>query len=158
MAIILLTTEINAPILSCFNLSRSINLHTASVSGTHEKAIGGRTSGLIELNETVTWRAKHFGIYQKLTVKITEFNSPNYFKDVMLKGAFKRMEHKHLFEEKGNKTLMRDEFEFEAPFGLLGKIVENLFLKTYLRQFLEERNKLIKSVAESDEWRNFLTK
>jgi ligand-binding SRPBCC domain-containing protein len=111
---------------------------------------------LIELNETVTWRAKHFGIYQKLTVKITEFNSPNYFNDVMLKGAFKSMKHTHFFEKKGNQTLMRDEFEFEAPLGLLGRIAENLFLKTYLRQFLEERNKLIKSVAESDEWRNFL--
>ena len=92
---ILLETEINAPIDRVFDLARSIDLHKVSTTGTNEEAVAGKTSGLIELNETVTWRAKHFGIYQKLTVKVIEFERPTLFADVMLKGAFKSMRHSH---------------------------------------------------------------
>ena len=74
MPIIELRTEINANIEIVFDLSRSIDLHKISTEYTNETAIAGKTSGLIGLNESVTWRAKHFWIYQKLTSKITEFN------------------------------------------------------------------------------------
>lgn len=73
MPCISLTTEIKAPIERCFDLSRSIDLHVVSTSGTDEKAVGGRTSGLIEKNETVTWQAVHLGVKQNLTSLITEF-------------------------------------------------------------------------------------
>ena len=42
-----------------FDLSRSISLHKISSAHTNKEAIGGITSGLINKNETVTWRAKH---------------------------------------------------------------------------------------------------
>jgi hypothetical protein len=64
-----LSTHINAPIGRCFDLARSIELHVESTKQTGERAIAGRTSGLIELGESVTWRAKHFGIWQNLTSK-----------------------------------------------------------------------------------------
>ena len=64
-----LVLELNADKEIVFDLSRSIDLHKLSTVHTNETAIAGRTSGLIGLNESVTWRAKHFGIYQKLTSK-----------------------------------------------------------------------------------------
>ncbi len=79
---------INAKIVTVFDLARSIDLHKISTEKTNEIAIAGKTSGLIGANESVTWRAKHFGIYQNLTSKITEFDRPNYFADEMVKGAF----------------------------------------------------------------------
>lgn len=88
-----LQTEIKAERKIVFDLSRSIDLHQLSTAKTDEKAIAGKTSGLIDLGESVTWRAKHFGIYQNLTSKITEFESPNFFVDEMLKGAFKSFKH-----------------------------------------------------------------
>ena len=69
MSFIKLETYISAPIEKVFDLARSIDLHKVSTLGTNEEAIAGRTTGLIELGETVTWQAKHFGLYQKLTVK-----------------------------------------------------------------------------------------
>lgn len=156
MAIIALMTEINAPVERCFDLSRSIDLHQHSTTGTNERAIAGVTSGLIRLNETVTWRAKHFGINQNLTSKITELNFPNYFTDVMVKGAFRRMEHLHSFEASGNKTIMKDRFEFEAPLGFIGRFAEKVFLTSYLKKFLMNRNQFIKETAESGSWKNFL--
>jgi hypothetical protein len=83
-----LTTTINAPIQRCFDIARDIDVHVASTAHTGERAIAGRTSGLIELGETVTWRAKHFGIWQNLTSKITDFNSPIFFADELVERRF----------------------------------------------------------------------
>jgi ligand-binding SRPBCC domain-containing protein len=147
---IYLETLINADIDKVFDLARDIGLHQKSTARTHEKAIAGRTSGLIEENETVTWRAKHLGIYQTLTSKIISMKKPYLFTDIMLKGAFKSMKHQHIFKvEKGN-TRMIDIFEFESPFGIIGKIVDTLFLKNYLRKFLLQRNELIRITAEEN--------
>lgn len=71
MPLIHLITSIKAPIQVVFDLSRSIDFHQESVSKTREKAVAGRTSGLIELGETVTWEAFHLGVKQQLTTKIT---------------------------------------------------------------------------------------
>jgi ligand-binding SRPBCC domain-containing protein len=156
MTQIRLTTSIKAPIERVFDLSRSIDLHKLSVSKTNEQAIAGVTSGLIGLNETVTWRAKHLGVYQKLTVQITGYDRPNYFRDEMLKGAFKSMSHLHTFQKDGENTLMIDDFEFVSPAGLLGRFIDFLFLKKYMTKFLLMRNSALKSIAEGDKWQNLL--
>jgi len=149
MSKIELLININAPIEKVFDLSRSIDLHIESTKQTGEHAIAGRTSGLIELGETVTWRAKHFGIWQNLTSKITEFNSPSFFVDEMVSGAFKSIRHEHHFSVKGNNTLMRDTFVFESPFGVLGKLANWLILKRYMTNLLKVRNEVIKKAAEN---------
>lgn len=156
MARIYLETFIDAPIERVFDLSRSIDMHQYSVANTKEKAVAGRTSGLISIDETVTWRAKHLGIYQHLTVKITVLERPEMFQDVMLKGAFSFMEHTHKFESHNNGTMMIDIFDFGAPLGWLGKFAEWLFLKKYMTRFLLQRNEEIKNIAESDQWKKFL--
>lgn len=150
------STIINAPIERCFDLSTSIDLHKISASKTHEEAIGGITSGLIKLNDTVTWRAKHFGIWHKMTVKITELERPNFFVDEMISGSFKYMKHKHEFKENGNQTIMTDYFDFASPLGPFGMLVDKLILNRYMIKFLIERNKVIKAFAESDKWMSVL--
>lgn len=149
MSKIYLETLIDADIQTVFDLARNIDLHQQSTSSTHEKAIAGRTSGLIEENETVTWKAKHLGIYQTLTTKITSMEKPNQFTDEMQKGAFKSLHHQHIFKVVNEKTLMIDIFDFESPLGIIGKMFNKIFLKNYLKNFLLERNKLIKIIAES---------
>ena len=148
MPVIELLTTINAPIESCFDTARSIEVHVESTKHTGERTIAGRTSGLIELGETVTWRAKHFGIWQNLSSKITDFNSPNFFVDEMVSGAFKSFRHEHYFLGDDRQTIMRDVFIFESPLGLLGKLADWLFLKRYMTDLLVKRNLVIKEVAE----------
>jgi ligand-binding SRPBCC domain-containing protein len=148
--VIELSTHINAPIEQCFDLSRSIDLHMESTKQTGEQAIAGRTNGLIELGETVTWRARHFGIWQNLTSKITEFKSPDYFTDEMVSGTFKSFRHEHLFFAVNNQTVMKDIFMFESSCGWLGKLANFLFLGRYMEKLLTERNKVIKNAAENN--------
>ncbi|MEM6297843.1 MAG: SRPBCC family protein [Bacteroidota bacterium] len=148
MPIIELSLDIAAPPERVFDLSRSIDLHEESTAQTNEKAVAGRTSGLMELGETVTWRAKHFGVYQHLTSKMTELEYPSYFVDEMVSGAFKRFRHEHYFEPISTGTRMRDIFDYTSPLGILGIFADRLFLEKYMRELLETRNQFIKSVAE----------
>ena len=157
MATIVIVTEINSPVEIVFDLSRSIDLHKLSTSKTNEEAVAGVTKGLIELNETVTWRAKHLFKYRLFTSKITGFQSPVYFKDEMQEGDFKRFEHEHLFKAINGKTVMTDKIFLEAPLGLIGKFVMFIFLKNYIKKFLLERNALIKKFAETDQWKQIIT-
>lgn len=150
MSKIHLETPIHADIYKVFDLARDIDLHQKSTLRTGEKAIAGRTSGLIGKGETVTWKARHLGIMQTLTTKIVTMQKPYHFTDVMLQGAFRSMEHQHLFRQEGKNTIMNDIFEFESPFGIIGKIFNTLFLRNYMKKFLLERNRLIKSAAESE--------
>jgi len=153
MPLITLVTEINADIEICFDLSRSIDLHKISTSKTNEIAVDGISSGLIGLNEFVTWQATHFGVRQNLTSKITAYNRPYHFRDEQIKGAFKSFQHDHFFEKSEKKVIMKDVFDFESPFGILGEIVNRIILKSYMTQLLKERNAIIKEFAETDKWR-----
>jgi ligand-binding SRPBCC domain-containing protein len=156
MPIIELTTEIRAPIERVFDLARSIDLHVKTASESNEKAISGVTTGLIGPDQEVTWEARHFGLVQRLTVRINEFDPPRRFCDSMVRGAFRRLAHEHLFEKRGEITRMVDKFDFSSQIGILGRLIDRLVLTGYLQQFLTQRAEIIKTVAETDEWRKFL--
>ena len=149
MPLIELETTIKANIDSCFDLSRSIDLHCVSTTGTKERAIDGICTGLIGLNETVTWEATHFYIRQRLTSKITAYERPHHFKDEQVKGAFAYIKHDHFFKSLGDTTLMIDKFDYGVPYGIFGKLFDEWVLNNYLCRFLEERNRIIKDYAES---------
>ncbi|WP_298518802.1 SRPBCC family protein [uncultured Kordia sp.] len=148
MTTILLSTKINAPILTVFDMARDITEHENSTKNTREKAIAGRTSGKINLGETVTWRAKHFGLYLKHTSIISEFESPTFFVDEMVKGVFKSLRHEHIFKTVGMETEMIDVFKYEVPYSIFGQLFNYFILKSYLTKFLLERNQYIKQRSE----------
>lgn len=120
------------------------------MSESGERAIAGRTSGLIELGEEVTWEARHFGVLHRHRSRITEYDRPRHFRDVQVAGRFARFEHDHFFDEVTGGTQMRDVLEFESPFGPLGKLVDWLVLGRYLRRLIRERNEVIRAVAAAE--------
>ena len=156
MPLIQLDTSIDSPQERVFDLARSIDAHISSTEGSDERAIGGRTSGLIGTGESVTWEATYFGVRQRLTVQITLMDRPHVFRDEMTRGAFASMKHTHRFLPDGGGTLMRDEFHFSAPLGLLGRAAEWLFLTRYMTKLLRNRNRILKELAESGEWQRYL--
>ncbi len=151
-----LTSFIAAPIERVFDLSRSINLHQISTASTNEKAIDGVMTGLINKDETVTWQAKHLFKTRQFTSKITGMKSPDFFIDEMVKGDFVSFHHEHHFKAATNGTIMIDLLNFETPYGNFGKIVNSIFLKSYLEKFLIKRNEVIKDYAESQKWKAIL--
>jgi ligand-binding SRPBCC domain-containing protein len=152
-------TVIDAPIERCFDLARSVEVHLAGNVHFGEQAVAqaGVTSGLINLHQRVTWRARHFGVSQNLTSEITAFEPPSYFQDTMIHGAFRSMQHDHYFRTlPSGATVMKDIFCFAAPFPILGRIAEITVLRRYMRALLFERNAVVKQIAESVAWQRYL--
>ncbi|WAS89972.1 SRPBCC family protein [Nannocystis punicea] len=156
MPILELVTPIRAPIERCFDLARSVDVHLAGAGETGERAVAGVVRGLLGPGDEVTWRARHFGVWQTLTSRITLFERPRRFRDSMVRGAFARFDHDHLFEADGDCTIMRDRFDFTSPLGPLGRLADALVLTRYMRGFLVERNRVLREIAESDRWGEFL--
>lgn len=151
MTTIHLTTQIKAPLQQVFDLNRNIDVHQQSASKTNEIAIAGVTSGLINLNETVTWRGKHFGIYLTHKSRIKAMDLHTYFVDEMEEGQFKSFKHEHFFEEKEGYILMTDKLQYETPFGIFGKLFDVLLLKNHLTKFIIHRNNIVKNLAEKQQ-------
>ena len=151
-----LTSFIAAPIQRVFDLSRSISLHKISTASTNEKAIAGTMNGLINKNETVTWKARHLFKTRQFTSKIIEMQSPDFFIDEMVKGDFVSFHHQHHFKAAENGTIMIDLISFESPYGVIGKIANSIFLTTYIKKFLIKRNAVIKDYAETQKWKPIL--
>lgn len=149
--------EIAAPIKRCFDLARSIEVHLLGAAHTQEEAVGGVTSGLIGAGQTVRWRAKHLGVRQHLTSRMTAFESPHHFQDTMLAGAFRSMQHDHFFRSVApDRTEVTDRLVFAAPLPVLGQLAEVLFVRRHMAAFLQKRNAVLKAVAESDDWMRYL--
>jgi ligand-binding SRPBCC domain-containing protein len=152
-------TPIHAPIERCFDLARSVEVHLAGNVHWGERAVAasGLTSGLLDLRQNVTWRAKHFGVWHTLTSEITAMDRPAYFQDTMVRGILRYMRHDHFFRLLSpGLTEMRDVFCFAAPLPVVGRLAEIVFLGRYMRTLLNERNSMIRQIAESEEWRKYL--
>lgn len=153
MPTIHLTTFIAAPVERVFDLSRSIELHKKAMAHTGEQAVAGTTMGLIGLHETVTWKAKHLMKTRIMKVKVSAMQQPFSFTDEMVEGDFRSMKHEHHFKPVENGTLAIDIFSFETPYGAIGKMINKMYLRKYMEQLLEQRNRVIREYAEGDKWK-----
>jgi len=144
-----LETVIAASSSDCFELSLSVDAHAASMRRSGERAIGGVTSGVMKLGDTVTWRARHFGIAFRMTSAIAELQYPSRFVDEQVRGPFQQWRHEHTFAVAADhRTLMTDIVEFESPLGLMGLLADRLVLDWYLPQLLRRRNTWLKTTLE----------
>jgi len=153
-----LTTFIAAPVSRVFDLARSIDMHKHSMTKHKEEAVAGIRFGLIEKDESVTWKAKHLFKTRFFRSEITQMKKPDLFVDQQAKGDFKMLKHEHHFKPCENGTIMIDLIEFEVPYGSFGKLFSKLYLTGYMKSLIEQRNKAIKEFAETEKWRKFLNK
>ena len=149
MPVIILRTQVKAPPSRCFDLARDVDLHQRSTAASRERAVAGVTSGLLGLGDEVTWEATHFGIRQRLSSGITDFDPPRRFVDEMVRGAFRRFRHEHQFLPADGGTKMVDIFDYTSPLGPLGWAADKLFLQRYMTRLLRQRNAYLKRVAEA---------
>jgi ligand-binding SRPBCC domain-containing protein len=148
MTTIVVETRIRAPINLCFDLARDVDIHVQTSASTGERAIAGKTSGLLELGDSVTFEAVHFGIRQQLTARIVEFDRPRRFVDEMVKGAFSNLRHIHEFFTEGDRTLMRDTLIWRSPLGVLGIIADRILVERHMQAFLVKKQHELTAYAE----------
>ncbi|WP_127819197.1 SRPBCC family protein [Microbacterium sp. CPCC 204701] len=121
-----------------FDVSLDIDAHVASMSESKERAVAGVTTGRIGLGETVTWRARHLGVWFILTSEISEMDRPTRFVDRQVRGPFTTFVHEHRFEPHLSGSRMTDHITVGAP--VFGRVVERLILVPYLRRLIAQRN------------------
>jgi ligand-binding SRPBCC domain-containing protein len=156
MPTIHLTTFIAAPKDVVFDLSRHVGLHKTSMATHKEEAVAGTRFGLIEEEDTITWKARHLFKTRLLRVKVTQMKKHEMFVDEQAKGDFRMMKHEHYFKSCDNGTILIDLFHFELPYGIVGEWFNSLYLTKYIRRLLEQRNHTIKEYAESEKWKKLL--
>ncbi len=141
-----------------FDLSLDIDAHIASMAGSGERAIGGVAAGRIGLGETVTWRARHFGVWFTMTVRITALDRPRRFVDEQVRGPFRLFRHEHRFDVVDGQTRMTDIITVGSP--VFGRLAERVVLVPYLRRLISARNRYLVTAAgaapstspASEEW------
>lgn len=148
--------HINAPIDRCFLLSTSLELVERSLKMHLIADASTRTSGLVEGGDRLMWRGWVFGLPQMHESLITKYERPEFFQDTMGQGRFKRFQHDHFFTEIGGRTLLNDKVRFSLPLGWPMRPVGRTLVVPHVARLLRHRLELLKRVAESDEWKQYL--
>lgn len=143
-----MSTQIFSNAQSCFDLSRDIDAHVGSMAASGERAVAGRTTGLIGLGDSVTWEARYFGLRWRATSRVTQFEPPSRFVDEMRGGPFSQFIHEHRFDQLADETTMVDVVQYRLLWGALGVVADKLFVNWYLSRLIVRRGSYIKALAE----------
>ena len=145
-----LETPIAAAQARCFELALSVDAHAASMASSGERAIEGVTRGQMSLGDTVTWRARHFGVWFRMASAITVYDYPARFVDEQVRGPFAQWWHEHRFEPSAaGGTLMIDVVVFRSPGGPLGGLVDRVLLLRYITKLIRQRNAWLRRTLEA---------
>lgn len=150
MARFVLETVIAAPPAAVFAASLDPELHVRSMARHGETMVEAPAGGRFTEGSTVTWRARHFGIPFRLRSIVFDIDEPRSFSDRQLAGPFGAFLHEHAFEAHPRGTLMRDTITFRSPFGPIGRAVDALFMREYLRRLIMRRNATLVAEFESE--------
>ncbi|WP_435747646.1 SRPBCC family protein [Microbacterium sp. PMB16] len=145
MARFVLETVISAPPTAVFAASLDPELHVRSMTRYDETMVEAPAGGVFTEGSTATWRARHFGIRFRLRSVVFDIDPPLGFSDRQISGPFRAFLHEHRFEKHPSGTLMRDTVTFRSPLGPLGRLVDAVVMRAYMRRLIAERNEIIAS-------------
>jgi len=148
--------HVNAPIERCFLLSTSLELVRQSMKMRLVAGESSKADGLVAGGDRLVWRGWAFGLPHRHESRITKYDRPAFFQDTMERGRFTRFQHDHFFTEIGGRTLLNDKVRFSLPLGGMTRPLGRFVLTPYVARLLRQRLELLKRVAESEEWKEYL--
>jgi len=80
---------------------------------------------------TMTWVAEH-----------TTYDPPHLFEDIQVKGPFRSWRHRHIVEPHPDGALLRDQIDYEPPFGFLGRAFASRLVEQRLRKLFDYRHEI----------------
>jgi ligand-binding SRPBCC domain-containing protein len=86
---------------------------------------------------TVQWIAEH-----------TVYDPPNVFEDTQIKGPFRSWRHRHVVEHDRNGAMLRDQIDYEPPFGFVGRFLAPLLIERRLRRLFDYRHQVTREWCE----------
>jgi ligand-binding SRPBCC domain-containing protein len=85
----------------------------------------------------VRWVAEH-----------TLYDPPKMFEDVQVKGPFRSWRHRHIVEPASVGAILRDEIDYEPPFGFLGRLVAPILIEKRLQKMFDYRHEVTRHWCE----------
>lgn len=143
-----LETIVLAPPADVFGAALDPALHVKSMARHGETMVEAPAGGAFTEGSTVTWRARHFGIPFHLRSVVFDIDPPRGFSDRQISGPFGAFLHEHVFDEHPAGTLVRDTVTFRSPFGPIGRVVDAVVMRSYLRRLIAERNEILAAEVE----------
>jgi ligand-binding SRPBCC domain-containing protein len=83
--------------------------------------------------------------------EIRQWNPPYRFVDVQRSGPYRLWHHTHRFEAQGNRTKMIDVVRYALPFGILGRFVHALKVRSDVRGIFDYRRQRIDQLFAAQE-------
>jgi ligand-binding SRPBCC domain-containing protein len=151
MARFAIETIVSAPPAEVFAAALDPALHVKTMARFGETMVEAPAGGIFTEGTTATWRARHLGIPFRLRAMVFDIDPPRAFSDRQISGPFAAFLHEHRFEEHPTGTLMHDTVTFRSPFGPLGRLVDALFMREYMRRLIMERNAILAAEFEDPE-------
>jgi ligand-binding SRPBCC domain-containing protein len=151
------STHIAAPLERVFLLSCSLKIVERELG---MRAVAGkgstRTEGLVTGGDRIRWEGWQLGFWNYHVSLISGFRANEFFQDKMIAGRFKSFLHDHEFTEIGGQVLLKDTIRFSLPWGFAGRLVGKKILVPHIGGLMRRRFALLKRIAESEEWREYL--
>lgn len=88
----------------------------------------------------VRWVAEH-----------TRYEPPRMFEDVQVSGPFHSWRHQHIITPHAEGAILRDEIEYEPPFGIFGKLAAPLAVVPKLEKMFAYRHEVTRKWCEQGE-------
>ena len=80
----------------------------------------------------------------------TEYEKDRMFADRQVEGPFDSWYHRHICLDDGDGgTRLRDEIEYQPPFGIVGRWLVGAFIQTKLRKMFDHRHEVTRRISES---------
>lgn len=86
---------------------------------------------------TMRWVAEH-----------TLYDPPRLFEDIQIKGPFRSWRHRHIVESHADEALLRDQIDYEPPFGFIGRAFAPLMVERRLQKLFDYRHEVTRQRCE----------
>ena len=96
----------------------------------------------LEVGTRVELRSRIGPFWIPIVAEHVAYEKNARFEDVMRKGPFARWHHKHLFFEHPDGCRLRDEIEYAAPLGFLGRLVDPWLVRPRLQRLFDHRHEV----------------
>lgn len=146
---------IQAPIDRVFALSCSVAIVQRELG---MRPVSGRIRGLVTAGDIIRWEGLQLGFpnYHVSLIVPETWSPPHFFQDRMIEGRFRSFEHDHRLSETPEGTRLDDEVRFSMKLRWGGSLAGRLILAPHIRGLMRRRFHLLKRLAETDEWRQYL--
>lgn len=95
---------------------------------------------------------KLFGLYSvRWEALHTMYDPPRMFEDIQLIGPFKSWRHRHIVEPDELGSRLRDDIEYEPPFGFFGRTLAPLLVDRRLKRLFDYRHAVTRRWCEERE-------